>query len=241
MNLTFPIADWLFGTSDLDRGLIGTLFNGYDTRYLKGTLRGHPHRPDEAAAGRGRLLNDELRLPWGRLRNEDPMPNDVKADRLRRRADCRSDPRLLGRIADPPRISLRRGHRGLHGGRHVDFSRGGSQEGRYEKGETSSIARSDLSVPMRPISELGSNWHERPQKALFCAIVGLPSSSGQGCNGDSRDYWRAGRARRASARSWHAVSDPQEPHRLPANKPEAKRGRPSPARHFLHQHIHRTI
>ena len=25
MNLTFPIADWLFGTSDLDRGLVGTL------------------------------------------------------------------------------------------------------------------------------------------------------------------------------------------------------------------------
>jgi hypothetical protein len=24
MNLTFPIADWLMGTSDLDRGLIGT-------------------------------------------------------------------------------------------------------------------------------------------------------------------------------------------------------------------------
>src|SRR4029453_5836814 len=50
MNLTFPIADWLFGTSDLDRGLIGTLLNGYDTRYLKQNLRGHPRRPDEAAA-----------------------------------------------------------------------------------------------------------------------------------------------------------------------------------------------
>jgi hypothetical protein len=31
MNLTFPIADWLFGTSDLNRGLVGTLLNGYDT------------------------------------------------------------------------------------------------------------------------------------------------------------------------------------------------------------------
>ena len=50
MNLTFPIADWLFGTSDLNRGLFGHLFNGYDTRYLKGTLRGQPKRPDEAAA-----------------------------------------------------------------------------------------------------------------------------------------------------------------------------------------------
>ena len=50
MNLTFPIADWLFGTSDLNRGLLGHLFNGYDTRYLKQKLRGTPKRPDEAAA-----------------------------------------------------------------------------------------------------------------------------------------------------------------------------------------------
>jgi hypothetical protein len=50
MNLTFPIADWAFGTSDLDRGLLGTLLNGYDTRFLKKTLRGKPRRPDEAAA-----------------------------------------------------------------------------------------------------------------------------------------------------------------------------------------------
>ena len=38
------------GTSDLDRGLIGTLLNGYDTRFLKKTLRSKPLRPDEAAA-----------------------------------------------------------------------------------------------------------------------------------------------------------------------------------------------
>jgi len=50
MNLTFPIADWLFATSDLDRGLAGHLLNGYDTRFLKKTLRGAPPRPDEAAA-----------------------------------------------------------------------------------------------------------------------------------------------------------------------------------------------
>ena len=42
MNLTFPIADWLFGTSDLNRGLLGHLFNGYDTRHLKKNLRGSP-------------------------------------------------------------------------------------------------------------------------------------------------------------------------------------------------------
>lgn len=38
MNLTFPIADWLFGTSDLDRGLLGTLFNGYSTKFLRRDL-----------------------------------------------------------------------------------------------------------------------------------------------------------------------------------------------------------
>ena len=45
MNLTFPIADWLLGTSDLDRGLVGTLLNGYDTRYLKRSLRGNRAGP----------------------------------------------------------------------------------------------------------------------------------------------------------------------------------------------------
>jgi hypothetical protein len=50
MNLTFPIADWLFGTSDLDRGLVGHLLNGYNTRFLKKNLRAAPPRPDEVAA-----------------------------------------------------------------------------------------------------------------------------------------------------------------------------------------------
>jgi hypothetical protein len=35
MNVTFPIADWLFGTSDLNRGLLGHLFNGYDSSHVK--------------------------------------------------------------------------------------------------------------------------------------------------------------------------------------------------------------
>jgi hypothetical protein len=39
MNLTFPIADWLFGTSDLNRGLFGHIFNGYSTRYVKTDMR----------------------------------------------------------------------------------------------------------------------------------------------------------------------------------------------------------
>jgi len=51
MNLTFPIADWLFGTSDLDRGLLGHVFNGYSTSHLKAGLKGTPLSPPEAAAG----------------------------------------------------------------------------------------------------------------------------------------------------------------------------------------------
>jgi len=39
MNLTFPIADWFMGTSDLDRGLIGHLFNGYDETHVKPELK----------------------------------------------------------------------------------------------------------------------------------------------------------------------------------------------------------
>lgn len=39
MNLTFPIADWVMGSSDLRRGLVGTLFNGYDERYVKEELK----------------------------------------------------------------------------------------------------------------------------------------------------------------------------------------------------------
>ncbi len=39
MNLTFPIADWAMGTSDLKRGLLGHLFNGYDETHIKAELK----------------------------------------------------------------------------------------------------------------------------------------------------------------------------------------------------------
>jgi hypothetical protein len=45
MNLTFPVADWLFGTSDLDRGLLGHLFNGYDERFVKKNMRRSARTP----------------------------------------------------------------------------------------------------------------------------------------------------------------------------------------------------
>ena len=52
MNLTFPIADWLFGTSDLQRGLIGHLFNGYSTRHVRRDLRRTARTPRVAPATR---------------------------------------------------------------------------------------------------------------------------------------------------------------------------------------------
>jgi hypothetical protein len=39
MNLTFPIADWFMGTTDLKRSLLGTIFNGYNEDHVKPELR----------------------------------------------------------------------------------------------------------------------------------------------------------------------------------------------------------
>ncbi|MBL8384659.1 MAG: fatty acid hydroxylase family protein [Burkholderiales bacterium] len=39
MNLTFPIADWFMGTSDVKRSLLGTLFNGYSDRHVREELK----------------------------------------------------------------------------------------------------------------------------------------------------------------------------------------------------------
>jgi Fatty acid hydroxylase len=47
MNVTFPVTDWLLGTSDLNRGLFGHLFNGYETKYVKQNLEAVPKLPDD--------------------------------------------------------------------------------------------------------------------------------------------------------------------------------------------------
>ena len=39
MNLTFPLADWIMGTSDLKRGLIGTLLNGFSEEHIDPKLK----------------------------------------------------------------------------------------------------------------------------------------------------------------------------------------------------------
>ena len=38
-NLTYPIADWFFGTSDLNCGLIKHIFNGYDSSTVRTGIR----------------------------------------------------------------------------------------------------------------------------------------------------------------------------------------------------------
>jgi hypothetical protein len=38
-NLTYPIADWFFGTSDLDCGVVAHVFNGYDTTHVRSGLK----------------------------------------------------------------------------------------------------------------------------------------------------------------------------------------------------------
>ena len=45
-NLTFPICDALFGTSDLDRGLVGTLFNGESDIHVRRDLRPDAEAPE---------------------------------------------------------------------------------------------------------------------------------------------------------------------------------------------------
>lgn len=39
MNLTFPFADWIMGTSDIRRGLIGTLLNGFNQDHIDPKLK----------------------------------------------------------------------------------------------------------------------------------------------------------------------------------------------------------
>ena len=56
MNLTFPIADWLFGTSDLNRGLHRHVCSTATTTRLREerTCAAEPRRPDEARRRAGR-------------------------------------------------------------------------------------------------------------------------------------------------------------------------------------------
>jgi hypothetical protein len=65
MNLTFPLADWLMGTSDLNRSLLGHVFNGYDNEFQKPELTSliekfrRPQIEAERVTLEGPVLDDE--------------------------------------------------------------------------------------------------------------------------------------------------------------------------------------
>jgi hypothetical protein len=66
MNLTFPIADWAMGTSDLHRGLLGHLFNGYSEKYVKEELKPviarFRHDPSRVTLDGPQLTKEEKRV-----------------------------------------------------------------------------------------------------------------------------------------------------------------------------------
>ena len=70
-NLTYPIADWVFNTTDLRRGLLGHLFNGYDKRYVRTDLKQVHACADNPALAEGQRMNatpfEKLVAPAHRL------------------------------------------------------------------------------------------------------------------------------------------------------------------------------
>jgi len=50
-NLTYPIADWFFDTSDLACGLLRHVFNGYDTRFVRRDLKRVRNTSDDPRVG----------------------------------------------------------------------------------------------------------------------------------------------------------------------------------------------
>ena len=50
-NLTYPIADWFFGTSDLRCGLLKHIFNGYDSSTVRRDLKRVRNTTDRLQAG----------------------------------------------------------------------------------------------------------------------------------------------------------------------------------------------
>ncbi len=53
-NLTYPVADWFFGTSDLACGLLRHVFNGASTRFVRTDLKRVRAGADDPAIGRAR-------------------------------------------------------------------------------------------------------------------------------------------------------------------------------------------
>lgn len=54
-NLTYPIADWFFDTSDLACGLLQHLFNGYSTKFVRHDLKRVRNTSDDVRVGHVRM------------------------------------------------------------------------------------------------------------------------------------------------------------------------------------------
>ena len=57
-NLTYPVADWFFGTSDLKCGLIAHVFNGYSARNLRTDLKRVRNTADDLNASQVRVASE---------------------------------------------------------------------------------------------------------------------------------------------------------------------------------------
>jgi hypothetical protein len=57
-NLTYPVADWFFGTSDLRCGLLKHIFNGYDTSAVRRDLKRIRNAARDRQAGPVRLTEE---------------------------------------------------------------------------------------------------------------------------------------------------------------------------------------
>ena len=66
MNLTFPVADWAMKTSDLNRGLLGHLFNGNSEEHVKPELK-----PVVARFRTAETQNERCTLDGPRLNDEE--------------------------------------------------------------------------------------------------------------------------------------------------------------------------
>ena len=64
-NLTYPIADWFFGTSDLACGLLRHVFNGYDTRFVRRDLKRVRNTSDDPRAAMCRWRRNDHRDKHG--------------------------------------------------------------------------------------------------------------------------------------------------------------------------------
>jgi len=54
-NLTYPVADWFFDTSDLRCGLLKHVFNGYDTSDVRHDLKRVRNTSDDVRVGHARV------------------------------------------------------------------------------------------------------------------------------------------------------------------------------------------